>query len=158
MHYIDELIDDLMQGLQSEAQELVNEYWEQKTRENEHRPADDRSYLGCRALMKGGAPRIEWFKLKPVKRRDGSHRTYTEHIKKGRKGLRYPDHALKKHARVWQFEMVRDCEDRFAELRESITALVEMRRQARVLRQKRGLHFVGEVQNQEHQPAEKEAS
>lgn len=158
MRDIEEQIEELMQGIQAEAQKWVDEYWRQRSTENEKRPTDDRSYLGVRTVLKGNAVRVEWFRLKPVKRRDGDHRTYAEYIRKGRQRYRYPDHVLRRHARAWQLEMVRECEDQFSRMRKQIAALVEMRKQARFLSQDRGLRFLGDVHHSGRDPTEEDAT
>lgn len=149
---LEALVDDAMEGLYREASEIADEFWSHKAHENSKRGSRERSYLGVRVQHKQGTVRIEWFLTKPRTGGDGQRWTYSEYIRKGRGRHRYPEHVLAKNAEDWQIEMVRYCEDRFAEIRETAAEIVALRGSARKLREKRGLRFVGKLENEAREP------
>lgn len=152
MRDLEEVVEDQMKRLQERADEVATSYWNFRNRENDRRPTNERTNLGVRANIKGGAVRIEWFRTRVYVRRDGeAGRPYSDYIKKGRRN-RYPRNTLARNAQSWEEEYVQKCEDEFALIREQAAELVQLRKSARNLRKRGGLRFLATVETNHQEP------
>jgi hypothetical protein len=119
-------IDKLIRKLWAEATEIQDEYmgsWKLGNRiaaEKNLKPGFVQVYV----RMHKGCLEISW--KRHTGRRNESGMRQTEYIRKGSSD-RYPSPSLKKHCQPWEWEIVREFEERLSDIRACYSNLSKMR-------------------------------
>lgn len=119
-----------IERLGDEAQELVDEYWNQhlKDRENKDRRYREKWPLGVRVRRKGGGVYIEWYRNIFVKNQDGkSKKIFSKHIKKGT-SVGYKKSTLERYCENYEFDYVWETEQELSKIRAKIKGLTTLRK------------------------------
>jgi hypothetical protein len=109
------------------AYSLVIAHWDQvKERERGAKNWSDRSTLVLRCGRTGNSIRLDWSAIRWVgNKKQGSMKKYRLSIPKPRDNYRYSDKSLQRHARDWEWEMVKETEIRLAEIRREASLLAK---------------------------------
>lgn len=103
--------------LYQQAVAIQNEFWDNYWAGNSRVDWKDRSVLGVRARRRGnGSFEIQWFYNLWGKTREGESVPLSQYIRQSKNGG-YTKHALLKHARDWEADVVLDVEARLAPIR-----------------------------------------